>query len=213
MIALATLIMVAAPTPLTPGIHRCGVQWSSYGELCTVIVDGETVTITSQGPSAKFSGKLTPVDDNNFTLDGELDVLGVPVGYTDLKTCPEKSPFKFRHTGKRKFFRHTQTCPDMTTTYFDIFIDTIDPKAIEVEKKLSALVGKWLYDSRASGCTTVSTLIVDAQKDPTCDRWGDSGFGTPYYSCPIAGAAGRLYVFDKQKACTDMADRLNDRGN
>lgn len=208
MIALTALIAVAAPVPLGAGVHRCGVQWSSYGELCTITVDGESATIVSQGPSVKLSGKIIPIDANNFMLDGDLEVLGVPVAYTDLTRCPGKGPFKFRHTGKRKFFRHTQTCPDMTTSYFDIFIDTIDPKAIELEKRLSAMTGKFVHDSRASGCAAITNELVAAVNDPICDRWGDSGLGTPYYSCPIAGAAGRLYIFDKQKACKEIADRL-----
>lgn len=207
MLVLA-LVLVAAP-PLAPGMHRCGVQWSNYSEVCTVTVDGDTVTITSGGPSAKLDGKLVPIDDKSFTLEGELKVVGTPVGYGSLTTCDEKGPYRFRQTGKRKFFRHTQTCPDMTTSYFDVFIDTITGPATETTKKLSALMGKSVHDSRGQGCAPLSPQLISETKDPTCVRWNESGLGTPYFECPITGAAGRLYVFDKPKACEEIADRLN----
>jgi hypothetical protein len=208
MIVTVSILILATP-PLTPGLHRCGVQWSNYSEICTVTAEGDAVSITSSGPSAKMNGKVVPIDDNNFTFEGELQVTAVPVGYSELTICSENAPYKFRHTGKRKFFRHTQTCPDMTTSYFDIFIDTFDPAAIQPTKKLSAMTGMYLYDSRGTACAEVTEKLAKENGDPTCQRWNDSGLGSPYYDCPITGAAGKLYVFQKKKSCTEIAERLN----
>ncbi len=199
------LALLSLP-PLAPGPHRCGTQWDSYSDICTVTVSGDTVTIASEGPSAKFAGKLVAIDAKSFDLAGELEILDIPVGYSPMTMCDEKGPLRFRNTGKRKFFRHTRTCADMTTTYFDIFIETVDPAKIEPAKHMSALANKYAYD-RPGKCVLVSELIVDDGDDPLCVRWNDSGLGTPYYECKRA--AGRLYVFDKPKACKEIADRQN----
>ena len=199
------LVLLSAP-PFTPGTHRCGVQWSGYSEVCTVSVDGDNVTIASEGPSTKLQGKVVLIDADNFTLEGELELVAIPFGYTDFTTCHEKGPYRFRHTGKRKFFRHTQTCPDMTTSYFDIFIEAFDPSKVERTRKMSTLANHFAYDSPGK-CVPVSSLIADDGEDPICVRWNESGLGTPYYECKRA--AGRLFVFDKPKACKEIADRQN----
>jgi hypothetical protein len=171
-----------------------------------VTVSGDSVTLESHGPSAKFSGRIVSVDAKSFDLDGTLEVIDIPIGYSPMTMCDEKSPLRFRNTGKRKFFRHTRTCQDMTTTYFDIFTETVDASKIELTKKMSALQGKHAYD-RPGKCVPVLGLMVDDAEDPICVRWNESGLGAPYYDCKRA--AGRLYVFDKPKACKEIADRLN----
>lgn len=207
MIVLTALILTAPP--LAPGVHRCGTQWDSYGELCTVTETAAGYTIESVGPAAKLSGTMTLVDDHSFDLKGEVKLLGVPIGYTDLSICDAPGTFRFRQSGKRKYFRYTLTCKDMGTSYFDIFIDTVDASKIEMTKKLSAMTGSYFYDTRETNCYMLNAETLANLKDTTCQRWGDTGYNSPYYDCPIVGAEGHVYVFPKKKACTDIANKLN----
>jgi hypothetical protein len=210
---LALVLTALALPPLAPGVHRCGVQWSGYSEVCTVTVDGDSATIHSEGPSVRFEGTIKSIDATSFSLTGELAVTEVPIAYTDLQMCGEKGPFRFRHSGKRKFFRHTQTCTDMTTTYFDVFTDVVDPAALDLTKKLSAMAGKASYDTRRGLCAAVSNDLVNELGDPICQRWNDSGDGVRYFSCVPNTAkvpsATRIYVFDKASQCSHLRERKN----